>query len=96
MLAKLLQLLSNGSADSAEFYWQGGTGVMYAEATWNAGGVKLQTKSPNGTWMDVGTAVTFTANGVGAFVLPPGPIKAVITGAPSAIYASVHPVPALT
>ena len=88
-----IDLLSNASADSAEFDWPGGTGVMYCEATWGGGTVKLQTKSPNGTWMDVGSATTFTANGVGAFLLPAGPVKAAVTTA-TAVFASVVGVPA--
>ena len=89
-----LALLENASASGSSVDWPGGTGVMYAEGTFSGATVKLQTQSPNGTWMDVGSATTFTANGVGAFILPAGPIKAVISGGPpSAVYAYVVGVP---
>lgn len=87
-----ITLLSNASADGSSVDWPGGTGVMYAEATWGGGTVKLQTQSPNGTWMDVGAGVTFTANGIGGFLLPAGPIRATCATA-TAVYAYVVGVP---
>lgn len=87
-----IDLLSNASVSSGQFDWPGGIGVMYAEATWGGGTVKLQCQTPQGTWVDVGAGVTFTANGVGGFTLPAGPIRASVATA-TAVYVSVVGVP---
>lgn len=76
-----ISMIENDVAAAASYDWPGGTGVMYAEATWGGGSIKLQQISPNGTWMDVGSAVTFTTNGIGGFLLPAGPIRLVIATA---------------
>ena len=89
-----LTLISNGSATSADFDWPGGDGVCYAEGTFAGATLTLQTKSPNGTYMTVGAATTFTANGAGGFTLPAGAIRMLIAGGPpSAIFAFVVGVP---
>jgi hypothetical protein len=77
----------NGSAK----IWQGGKGKFYAEATWSAGTVKLQAKSPNGTWIDV-TDNSLTANGITEFNLPQGEIRVNIATS-TAVYAYAVAVP---
>ena len=79
-------LAQNASATGGEVSWPGGEGVFMAEATWGGGTVKLQFKTPNGTWIDAGTETTLTANGAGAFLLPPCLIRASIATA-TAVYA---------
>lgn len=82
------QLITNGGAvaNGADFDWPGGAGLMSAEATAWAGTCKLQYKTPNSTYIDVGTDVTFTANGIGGFNLPECTIRAVhTTAAPTAL-----------
>lgn len=89
-----LTLLSNASATGSQVDWPGGTGAFYCEGTFGGATVTLQTLSPNGTLMTVGTDVTFTANGVGGFSLPAGKLQATITGGPpSAMYAYVVGIP---
>lgn len=82
-------LLSNATATGGDKWWPGGEGVFQAEGTWNSGTVTLQFKSDRGTWIDVGTDTTKTANGAGGFILHPCYIRATVTGSPSAMYASV-------
>ncbi len=66
--------------------WPGGRGIFMAEATWGGGSVKLQYKSPQGTWIDVGAAATLTANGMVMVELPPGVVK-VVRATATAVYA---------
>ena len=81
-------LLSNASATSAGTTWSGGRGVFVAVATWGGGNVALQYLGPNGTtWITVGSALT--ADGLFAFELPPGQIRAAVTTA-TAVYADVN------
>lgn len=78
-------LLDNASATSAGQTWGGGRGVFSAVATWGGGNVQLQYLGPNGsTWLNVGSALT--ADGLAAFELPPGQIRASVTTA-TAVYA---------
>ncbi len=71
-------VLTTDSSTPAAQIWRGGKGLFMAEATWSAGSVKLQTLSPNSTWIDVPN-ISLSANGMVAFDLPPGQIKIVIT-----------------
>lgn len=82
-MSSSLTLVENASATGDGIVWRGGQGLMVAEAS-AFGTVKLQFKSPQGTWVDVGDDVTFTASGMGRFYLPPGQIRANIDGATAA------------
>ena len=86
---RTLTLLSNASATGSAVAWPGGRGLFSAEATWGGGTVKLQFKSANGTWIDVGTASTLTANGIVGFELPMCQIRIDVTTA-TAVYAYAH------
>lgn len=79
------ELLNNASATGSAARWNGGRGVFSAVATWGGGNVQLQYLGPNGsTWLNVGSALT--ADGLAAFELPPGQIRAAVTTA-TAVYA---------
>lgn len=78
-------LLDNASATGSPAVWGGGRGVFTAVATWGGGNVTLQYLGPNGsTWLTAATALT--ADGLVAFELPPGQIRAAVTTA-TAVYA---------
>lgn len=81
-------LLSNATATGAEAWWPGGEGVFQAEGTWSGATVTLQFKTDQGSWVTAGKDTTLTANGAGGFILHPCYIKALVTGSPSAMYAS--------
>lgn len=83
------ELLENASATGQPVIWPGGTGIFIAEASdWNGASVALQLKTPQGTWIDVGVDTTLSANGMGAFILPPGEIRAeVFDATPTGLYA---------
>lgn len=87
-------LLSNASATGSATTWGGGSGVFEAAGTFSGATVKLQRLGPDGaTWYDVGADTTLTAAGGGYFIMPPGQIKAVISGGPpSGMYASAEQV----
>jgi len=88
-------LLSNASATSDPKQWPGGRGVVMMGADWAGGGtIALQALLPNGSYADVSTETTKTANGLGGFDLPPCTIKATVTGTVAAAYVSVARVPA--
>lgn len=94
MQSHSVSLISNGSATSSWYQWPGGTGVFQVAGTFNGATIKLQFMGPdNSTAIDVGVEVTLTAAGMGGFVLPPGPIRASVTGSPSGIYAVAARVP---
>lgn len=83
-----MQLLENASATSGAFNWPGGRGVFSAVATWGGGSVTLQYLGPNGsTWLTAATALT--ADGLVAFELPPGRIRAAVATA-TAVYAQAE------
>lgn len=80
-------LLSNASATSAGAQWGGGRGVFAVVATFGGGSVTLQYLGPDeATWLTGATALT--ANGLVAFELPPGQIRAAVATA-TAVYARV-------
>lgn len=87
-----LTLATNASVTGNPVDWPGGNGAFFAEGTFGGGTVKLQVQSPNGTWMDVGTATTLTASGVGGFIAPAGPMRVNITTA-TAVFAYVVGIP---
>jgi hypothetical protein len=89
MNTQALKLIDNGNATSAAQTWHGGKGSFLVHAdTWNSATVKLQCLGPDRvTWIDVGTDTTLTADGGGNFELPPGQLRAAVSGTPTAVYA---------
>lgn len=88
-----VKLIENDVAAAASYDWQGGQGMFTAEAgAWNAGTVRLQTQTLNGTWVDVGTDTTMSANGAAGFSLPAGKIRPLIAGA-TGVYAYAVGIP---
>lgn len=86
MNSERITLVSNASATGSDFTFRGGRAMFMAEATWGGGTVKLQVKSPNGTYIDVNGG-SLTANGTSAALyLPQGLYRANIATA-SAVYA---------
>lgn len=88
-------LITNGSATGSAVAWAGGHGVLVAEGTFGGASLTMQYQGPNGTWLDVKvmdgagvqTTMTLTAAGMFVFALPPGSVRAVLTGGtPSAMY----------
>lgn len=86
-------LLSNASATGSTVIWGGGGGVFAAAGTFSGATVKLQFLGPDGsTWIDVGADTTLTAAGAGYFMLPPGSIRAYVSGSPTGMYANAEQV----
>lgn len=83
MTVDIRKLIDNATSSGAENKWPGGKGmVQCVSSDFNGATVKLQARlSGIDTFVDVGTDASFTANGWGAFDLPPCYIKGVITGA---------------
>jgi hypothetical protein len=83
-------LLSNATATGAAATWGGGAGVFIVVGTFTGATVALETLGPDGaTW--VASQAGLTANGVQRFVLPPGQIRASVTGGtPSGLYANAE------
>jgi hypothetical protein len=82
------QLLNNASATGSAAQWGGGRGVFAVAATFGGGSVALEYLGPDETtWLTVGTALT--ANGLAAFELPPGRIRAAVVTA-TAVFASAE------
>jgi hypothetical protein len=77
------QLLTGGTATSAPATWGGGSGSFDVSATWNGATVSLQRKNLDGTFTDVAGAA-LTATGRALFTMPPGQIRAAVTGGPPA------------
>lgn len=88
------QLLSNATSTGSAVQWGGGMGVFTATGTWAGATVTLQYLSPDGaTYVAMGADTTLTANGGGAFLYPPGTIRAAISGGPpSGMYAQAEQV----
>jgi hypothetical protein len=84
-------LITDGSATGEAQPWNGGRGAFMVEGTFAGATVKLQYKTPNGTWIDVdATNAAFTAAGMCVFECPPGDIRAAVSsGSPSGFYAYV-------
>lgn len=85
-----IQLLADGSADSAEFIVPlGGMWEWSIEGTFNGGSYKLQASGPNGTLYDVPGAV-MSANGAMMLWFTPGTkVKLVESGTTSAMYSTL-------
>jgi len=83
-----LDIASNASAgNGSDFECKGGVVLFMAEATWGGGNIKLQIKSPNGTYLDISSS-TLSANGALRLELPHGLYRYVITTS-SAVYAYI-------
>ena len=83
-----ISLLSDEAATGVECKWGGGAGLFLVEGTFNGATIKLQVRTPNGVWMDVGDETTLTAIGLAGFILPASlGVRAFVSGAPSAIFA---------
>lgn len=88
-------LMSNASATSDTIQWPGGRGIFLVGADWSGGGtISLQVLLPNGSYVDVSTETTKTANGLGGFDLCACTLKATVTGTVASAYATVATVPA--
>lgn len=86
-----VDLLTNISVagNGAGFVWSGGAGAFVAEGTIGGSALKLQMQTPQGTWIDIDPALTFStlSNSYG-FLIPAGQIRAVLTGgSPVNVYA---------
>lgn len=88
IISKTIALLESGSATGAAVSWPGNRGVITAEGTWSGATLTLQYQTRNGSWVNVDpTNGVLTANGMFGFELPPGQIRASISGGPpSAMY----------
>lgn len=84
MNSQALRFIDAGTATSGALTWRGGRGSFLAHATaWNGATCTLQTLGPdNTTWIAAGTDTTLTADGGGNFELPPGQLRAAVTGGP--------------
>ena len=73
---------ANGNYPTANgLLWRGGTGTLFVAGTWDSATAKLQAKAPSGSaWIDVGTDVEFTANGVANFQLGPCALRLNVAG----------------
>lgn len=61
--------------------WRGGTGTLFVAGTWDSATAKLQAKAPSGSvWIDVGTDVEFSANGMANFQLGPCALRLNVAG----------------
>lgn len=73
---------SNIAATTAAFALRGGKYLAAALATWGGGSAKLQMLGPDGsTYLSIGSASDFTANGVAVVDLPPGTYRFTIATA---------------
>lgn len=88
-------LLSNAAATGSAQGWKGGRGVFTLAGTVGGATITLQYLGPDGaTWLTAAAATTLTAVGVASFELPPGQIRAAVTGgAPSGLYAQAERIP---
>ena len=84
-----IDLLANASATGGAFTWRGGDGSFLVAGTFGGATVSLQVLGPDGaTFLDAGANTTLTAPGIGNFRLPPGQIRAAVTGgSPAGLYA---------
>lgn len=80
-------LIDNGSATGSPATWGGGIGKFTAAGTFGGATVTLEYLGPDGaTWLSGATSLT--SPGMVDFRLPPGRIRAAISGGtPSGIYA---------
>lgn len=85
-----VNLLTNGSATGSAMTWHGGKGTFCVEAdTWNSATVTLQWQEPQSTtWVSAGASGALTDNGIVAFDLAPGMIRALVSGSPTNVNAT--------
>ena len=84
---------SNISATTAQFTLKGGTYMVAAVATFNAGSVELQILGPDGsTFLSAPTPLKLTAAGTITGQLPPGQYRFTIATA-TAVFCSVAGIP---
>lgn len=98
-----VELLSNASATGEWVAWPGGRGVFSVDGTFGSASVYLNYRSPDGSsgiraqvLASDGTltAVALTAEGGFIVDLPPGQVRAEVSGGtPSALYARLDRVP---
>ncbi len=97
-----VELLSNASATGSWVAWPGGQGVAVFSGTFGGTSLTLSYQGPQGAVLSVAamsdagvqTAVALTAAGFIGFILPPGQIRATLTGgAASAMYGRADRVP---
>lgn len=96
-------LLTNASATGTWVAWPGGQGVAVFAGTFGGTSATLEYLGPNGStaipvaaMSDAGvqTTVALTAAGTIGFILPPGQIRATLTGGtPAAFFARADRVP---
>jgi hypothetical protein len=88
----LLSALTTNTSGSA-FMWPGGRGVFCAWGTFGGGTCDIEFSPDGTTWINADrsgeTFVTFTANGVGEFVLPQGLIRATVAGGAAASISAI-------
>ena len=72
----LLAAVGAGNGDAKT--WFGGTGTLIVEGTFDSAEVVLQIQSPAGTWLD--TTARLSAVGAVSIAVPPGQVRAVVTG----------------
>jgi hypothetical protein len=88
--AMRIELLNNASSTGGGKTWNGGQGAFLVAGTLAGATVKLQVLGPDGvTWLDVGADAALAAPGAAGFALPPGQIRAEVSGgsAPTGLYA---------
>lgn len=81
-------LLSNASATGSAVEWPGGRGLFVLAGTVSGASVGVEYMGPDGsTWLPAHTALT--AVGMALFELPPGRIRAAVSGGtPSGLFAA--------
>lgn len=86
------QLLNNEAATGSWVVWGGGAGVFSCAGTFGGATVTLQYMgADSATAVSAGPDTVLTAAGLGSFSLPPGKIRAEVSGgAPSGLYASAE------
>ena len=82
-----VQLLNNATATGAAQSWDGGDCVFMAEGTFAGATLQLQIQSPQGTWLNVTGASLTAAGAVLNLKVPPGNVRCLVTGTPTAMYA---------
>lgn len=85
-----VELLTAASSTGAGRTWNGGAGAFMVAGTLGGATVSLQVLGPDGaTWIAVGDEASFDSAGICGFSLPPGQIRAAVSGgSPSGLYAS--------
>lgn len=72
----------SADGNSATVNWGGGDGTFMAYGTFGGGTARLQFSPDSGTtWLNVGTDVTMTSDGIANFYVPSGLLRANLDGA---------------